>query len=199
MNDIQLKGKIKDIEFSHIINGTEYQKANIYVPRDNLEVDILPLRFKSTSNWGFDENSEISVHGNIRSYSQRLDNNKNKVSIYVFSYLDNVEDTDVYNYFQVDGRVCKIDKLRSSVDVNRFQFILANNIISAVSKQKLNNYLPVVLYGKLAVDNSDLSVSDKVFIKGQLTSRVYKKVDIDGNVSVRTAIELVATDLDRVD
>jgi len=37
MNDIRLKGKIKDIEFSHVINDIEYQKANIYVPKENAE------------------------------------------------------------------------------------------------------------------------------------------------------------------
>jgi len=110
--------------------------------------------------------------------------------------MDQVEDSDIYNYFQVDGRVCKLDKLRSSLGVNRFQFILANNIISSVNKQKLNNYLPVVTYGDIALEASKLSVSDKVLIKGQLSSRVYKKVDENENVSVRTAIELIATDLE---
>lgn len=198
MNDIQLKGKIKDIEFSHIINDIEYQKANIYVTRENAEIDIIPLRFKSSSNWGITSDVDTCIKGNIRSYSQKLGNDKNRVSIYVFSYLDKVDDLDIYNYFTVDGRVCKIDKLRSSSNLNRFQFILANNIISSVNKQKLNNYLPVVLYGKLAEDNCNLNISDKILISGQLTSRIYKKVDNKGNVTTRTAIELVATNLERL-
>ena len=196
MNEIKLKGKIKDIEFSHTINNIEYQKANIYISRENAEEDIIPLKFRSSSNRGLQENQEIVIDGNIRSYSQRLDNGKNRVNMYIFTYLDPTEDLDIYNYFQIDGRVCKLDKLRDNG--NRFQFILANNIILASNKQKLNNYLPVVLSGDLARTWQGLQISDQVLIKGQIHSRTYKKVDNQGNVFVRTAIELVPTELDRI-
>ena len=196
MNEIKLKGKIKDIEFSHIINNIEYQKANIYIPRENAEEDIIPLKFRSSSNRGLQENQEIVIDGNIRSYSQRLDNGKNRVNMYIFTYLDPTEDLDIYNYFQIDGRVCKVDKLRDNG--SRFQFILANNIILASNKQKLNNYLPVVLSGDLAKIWQGLQISDQVLIKGQIHSRTYKKVDNQGNIFVRTAIELVPTELDRI-
>lgn len=196
MNEIKLKGKISNIEFSHVINEIEYQKANLLVSREDGEHDTIPLRFKSSCNTGYQEGQEIVLDGNIRSYSQRLDNGKNRVNIYVFTYLDPTEDLDIDNYFQVDGRVCKVDKLRG-INNNRFQFILANNIISNNNKQKLNNYLPVVLYGDLAQKASELKISDKVLIKGQLHSRIYRKVDVNGNVSVRTAIELEATSLEK--
>ena len=198
MNEIKLRGKINNIEFSHIINEIEYQKADLYVTKENGEWDIIPLRFKSSSNMGLKEGQNIILDGNIRSYSQKLDNGKNRVNIYVFSYLDPTEDLDIDNYFQVDGRVCKIDKLRGNNNFHRFQFILANNIISTANKQKLNNYLPVVTYGELAETCANLKVSDKVLIKGQLHSRIYKKVDAQGNISVRTAIELAATSVERL-
>jgi len=197
MNEIKLRGKIGDIEFSHTINNTEYQKANLYVPREDNTQDIIPLRFKSISNQGIEDGQEIVIDGNIRSYSQRLENGKNRVSIYVFTYLDPTEDLDIDNYFQVDGRVCKLDKLRSKKSNYKFQFILANNIISSINTQKLNNYLPVVLYGDLAQQAEQLNISDKVLVKGQLHSRTYKKVDSAGNISVRTAIELEATSLEK--
>ena len=78
MNEIKLKGKITSIEFSHIINNIEYQKANLIVPKENSEEDIISLRFRSNSNRGLQENQEIVIDGNIRSYSQRLDNGKNR-------------------------------------------------------------------------------------------------------------------------
>lgn len=196
MNEIKLKGVLSGIEFSHTINGVEYQKASLKVKKENGEFDNIPIKFKSSSNVGFQENQEIVLDGNIRSYSQKLSEGKSRVNIYVFSYLDPTEDLDIYNYFQVDGRICKIDKLRGCGSSKRIQFILANNIISSLNKQKINNYLPVVLYGDLAVFASTLKVSDKVLIKGQLHSRTYKKVDNQGNVSVRTAIELSASDIE---
>ena len=137
MNEIKLKGKISDIEFSHIINNIEYQKANLYVPKEDGQEDIIPLRFKTSSNVNYENEQEIVIDGNIRSYSQRLDNGKNRVNIYVFTYLDPTEDLDIDNYFQVDGRVCKVDKLRGIDGEHKFQFILANNIISHNNQQKL--------------------------------------------------------------
>ena len=193
MNEIKLKGKISNIEFSHIINNIEYQKADLIVPKENGEHDIIPLRFKSSSNIGYVNEQQIVLDGNIRSYSQRLDNGKNRVNIYVFTYFDPTEDLDIYDYFQVDGRVCKLDKIRGSSKGDRFHLTLANNIISRNNKQKLNNYLPVVCYGDWAQRASELKISDKILVKGQLHSRIYRKMDKEGNVSVRTAIELVAT------
>lgn len=147
MNEIKLKGNISGIEFSHIINGIEYQKADFIVPKENGEFDTIPLRFRSTSNKDFKEGDLLVFDGNIRSYSQKLDNGKNRVNIYVFTYFDPTEDLDIYDYFQVDGRVCKLDKIRGSSKGDRFHLTLANNIISRNNKQKLNNYLPVVCYG----------------------------------------------------
>lgn len=37
MNEIKLRGKINNIEFSHIINEIEYQKADLYVTKENGE------------------------------------------------------------------------------------------------------------------------------------------------------------------
>lgn len=195
MNNIKLKGTLSDIEFSHMINNIEYQKAILKVKKENGELDLLPLKFKSSCNT-YIEGQEITIDGNIRSYSQRLPNNKNRVNIYVFSYLDPTEDLDIYNYFQIDGRICKLDKLRGFDNSKRFQFILANNIISSLNKQKINNYLPIITYGDIAEQCSHLNISDQIILKGQLHSRLYKKVDSKGNISVRTAIELVASDIE---
>jgi len=196
MNQIKLKGKISGIEFSHTINDIEYQKANLYVPKENAEEDIIPLKFRSNSNPGYKDGDIVVLDGNVRSYSQKTSDGKSKVNIYVFSYLDPTEDLDIYNYFQIDGRVCKVDRLRGTNSVPRFQFILANNIISNLNKQKINNYLPVVLYNELSNWGTKLKVSDQVLIKGQLHSRFYKKIDNQGNVSSKMALELVATDIE---
>ena len=68
-------------------------------------------------------------------------------------------------------------------------FILANNIISKNTHQKLNTYIPMVAFGNTAVEIAKLHVSDKIQITGKLNSREYiKKLD-DGTLETRMAYE----------
>ena len=117
----------------------------------------------------------------------------------VFTYFDIPDSNDIVNEVSIDGRICKIDQLRTtSSGKNNLHFILANNIISS-SNQKLNNYIPCVLWGRLAIDNADLQISDFVKLKGKLHSRIYKKIidkDTD-EIEFRTAYELVVTEIER--
>lgn len=199
MNEVILKGIIRDITSSHVINGVEYDKANIITTRNDGKEDILSLKFKKFSNMHKDGDL-VELVGNLRSYSKKLDNNKSKVDLYVFTYFDSPStDTenysDIINQVTIDGRICKIDELRTTTNgKNNIHFILANNIIS--SDQKLNNYIPSVAWGKLAISLSNLKVSDKVLVKGQLHSRTYKKCLPDDELEIRTAHELVVDSLE---
>ena len=63
---------------------------------------------------------------------------------------------------------------------------------------KLNNYIPSVVWGKLALSLVDLKVSDKVRVKGELHSRTYKKVMPNGEIEFKTAHELIVTELEKI-
>lgn len=191
MNKIILKGIIRNIQYSHNINDIEYNKADLVVSRDNRE-DVLSLRFKKFSNH-YTEGQEIELVGNIRSYSQKLDNGKNKITLYVFTYFDipetNENDEEIINEFNIDGRICKIEELRTTANgKHNIHFILANNIITN-GNQKINNYIPMVAWGKEAIAISKLHVSDKLEIKGQMHSRTYNKVLDNNEIEIRTAHE----------
>lgn len=191
MNKIQLSGVINNITYSHTIGTTDYDKAEIIVPKYNGE-DVLQLRFKHYSNT-HENGEQIALVGNIRSYSEKLET-KNKVHLYVFTYFDKPENDSeeevVWNNFEVDGRICKIDNIRTSANGKQnIHFILANNIISKNTHQKLNTYIPMVAFGDTAVEIAKLHVSDKIQVTGKLNSREYiKKLD-DGTLETRMAYE----------
>ena len=199
MNEVILKGRIRDIAFSHSINGIEYDKANFITAREDGKEDILSLKFKKFSNI-YSEGDLIELVGNLRSYSKKLDDNTSRVELYVFTYFDtpstDIENySDIINQVNIDGRICKLDQLRTTKNgKNNLHFILANNIIS--TDQKLNNYIPSVAWGKLAIELTKLKVSDRVRIKGQLHSRTYKKILPDGELDFRTAHELIVNSLE---
>ena len=193
MNIVKLRGIIKDIKPSHNVGDIEYDKANLIVSRDGTREDIITLKFKKFSNT-FQEDDTISIIGNVRSYSKQI-NGKNKVDVYVFTYFDKNED-DVINEFDIDGRICKINDLRVLENGKScIHFIIANNLNVSNDSQKLNSYLPCVAWGNEAKELSTKSVNDIIHIKGEIHSRIYKKMIGENDFEYRTAHELVVTEL----
>lgn len=192
MNNITLKGYIKDIEPSHTIEGVEFNKAHLIVKRDNGKEDILNIKFKKFTN-RYQENDLIFLKGNIRSYSYKVQGDKNKVNIYVFTYFD-VPEEDINNRADIDGRICKIDPIRKTkAGKQNIHFIVANNIVSENSDKRLNSYVPCIAWGKLAKEISNLSVNTKIKLNGELHSREHRRTLDDGNYEICVAHELFVT------
>ena len=194
-NRIKLKGILTNIEPCHVIQGIEFNKANLIVPREDGKEDVLNLRFKRFSN-PYVENQEISLTGNVRSYSTKLENGKNHVELYVFTYFDipelNENDQEDINKLVFDGRVCKIEELRQTRSGrNNIHLIVANNLIVSEGSKKLNSYIPCIGWGDVAVELSKLKVNTPIKIYGALHSREYRKTFEDGSFEIRVAHECV--------
>ena len=191
MNNIILKGTIRDISYSHNIQDTEYYKANLIVQRDKIKEDIINLKFKHFSN-PYKNGDEVKLLGNVRTFSQRL-GDKNKVDVYVFTYFDKPEindETPITNRLEIDGKICKLNPIRktkSRKDV--IDFIIANNIVND-KNQCLNCYIPCVAWGKLAKKIAASNVGDNITIIGQLQSREFKKKINDQDYEIRIAHEI---------
>lgn len=192
INDVFLTGTIKEIEHSHDIDGISFDKAKLICKRLNGQEDVINLRFKSFSNH-YAENDQISLKGNIRSYSYKTDDGKNKVIIYVFTYFDESEDNfDSNNVVHITGRICKMNELRKTCsNKNNVHFIVANNLISGDNGKRLNSYIPCIAWDKLAIDLSKLPVNSKVDLIGQLHSREHTKTYDNGSKEIRVAHELM--------
>lgn len=192
MNEIILTGTLKDISPSHKIDDVEFYKAKLICKRDNGIEDVINIKFKSFSN-NYKDNDEVTLVGNVRSYSYKVDESKNKVVIYVFTYFDSPEEIpDTYNFATIDGRICKLNELRTTKNGrHNIHFILANNLVSADGSKRLNSYIPCIAWGKIAKELSNLSVNTQVKVQGQLHSREHKKVHSNGEVEIRVAHEFV--------
>jgi primosomal replication protein N len=195
MNSIYLRGMIKNIKYSHTIDGTVFNKADMIVKRPDGREDLVILKFKEFS-LTYKEDSEVELMGNIRSFSQKV-NDKNKVDIYVFSYFDTVEDCfEDTNKALIDGKICKKDSLRKTTSGKHYiHYIVANNIVTE-DGQKLNSYIPCVAWGKLAKEiENNYNVGDGVTIEGRLQSREYKKRLSDEEIEIRMAHELATKEI----
>lgn len=195
MNIVRLKGILTNIEPSHTIQNIEFSKANLIVKRDSGKEDVLNIRFKKFSN-PYEDSQEVALSGNLRSYSSKLDNGKNKVDLYVFTYFDQPEldedDQEVINCVELDGRICKIDQLRTTHSGKKnIHLIIANNLIVSEGQKKLNSYIPCIAWGNVAVELSRLPVNTRISLVGELHSREYKKALEDGSFEIRVAHECV--------
>lgn len=200
MNTIRLKGVLRNIQDSHSINGIEFSKAHLIVPRDDGKEDTLNIRFKKYS-LPYQEDQEISFSGNIRSYSAKLDSGKNKVELYVFTYFDqpdlDEEDHEYINFLELDGRICKLDEIRKTRNgKTNIHLILANNLIVSDGSKKLNSYVPCIAWGEVADTLAGLHVDSQIRLKGQLHSREYKKTFPDGSFEFRVAHEVEITSVE---
>ena len=196
MNKIILSGMLRDVQHSHNIGNVSFNKANLIVKRDSGQEDIINLRFKSFSN-KYKDNDNISLVGNVRSYSYKVSEDKNKVTIYVFTYFDepSVEELTSENKAEIDGRICKMNPVRElSNGKHNLHFIVANNLMSSDGSKRLNSYIPCIAWGKLARELGELKINTKIELIGELRSREHKKVHEDGEVEFRVAHELLVTD-----
>lgn len=190
MNDVILKGILKDIQHSHEIDDVTFDKAKLLVKRDNGVEDIINLRFKSFSNV-YKDNDEVSLKGNLRSYSYKVSEDKNKVIIYVFTYFDKPEEEE-NNKVTLDGRICKINPIRTTrTGKHNLHLILANNLVFEGQSRRLNSYIPCIAWGKVAKEISELGVNTKISVSGSIHSREHKKKYDNGNVEIRVAHELL--------
>ena len=185
---------------NQLVNDKE--KAAFKSLEINGEEDVFQLRFKHFSN-KYKDGQEIELEGNLRSYSEKLIDGKNKVSIYIFTYFDipetDAEDHEVINNFAIDGRICKLDQLRiSATGKQSVHFILANNIITEGSHQKLNAYIPMVAFGQTAVEIANMHVSDKLLLHGNMNSRTYKKLLDNNELEFKVAYEGIVSDYELI-
>lgn len=190
MNEIKLRGFLRNIQFSHKVNNNVYQQADLIVQSAAGVEDTIKLVFKQCVQIPC-ENENISLLGSVRSHTQRLDT-KNKVDIYVSTYFDTPDLLDKTNEVILDGRICKVDQLRTTKNGKlNFHAVLANNIYIPEQSIKINNYIPLVFWGQLAQKASSLSVNDKITLTGQLHSRTYTKTLENNEKEIKMAHEIV--------
>lgn len=198
MNTTILKGYLKDIKPSHTIEGINFSKAKLLVQRDNGKEDVVDIKFKSLSN-KYKENDLITLVGNLRTYSHQVSETKNKVELYVFTYFD-IPENETNNEVDLDGRICKIEKLRTTKNgKHNIHFILANNIVSKNGTKKLNAYIPCIAWGKVAESFSKLKVSTPIVLKGEVRSREHRVAKEDGTYDIQIAHEVLVNSYEVVE
>ena len=188
-NQITLRGSLLSLpRISHENHGKKFYRFTLEVPRLSGTADLLPIvaEERLVDAMDPDAGEMITVTGQVRSHNVRA-NGVRHLLIFVFAVSITVENGEPLNDCVIEGLLCR-DPVYRRTPLGRE----ICDIMLAVPRQfRRADYLPCILWGRVAQEGSRCRTRDVVRICGRLQSRNYTKLTEDGPQE-RTAYEISA-------
>ena len=188
-NQICLRGSLLGLpEFSHENHGKRFFRFYLEVPRLSGAIDTLPVIAEEMLLNSLDPSGGemLTVTGQVRSHNLR-ENGKRHLSVFVFAASVTAEDGEPINTVQLDAVLCREPTYRRT-PLGRE---ICDVMLAVPRPFHRADYLPCILWGKVAAQASGCSVGDRLLINGRLQSRIYTKLTEEG-FQERTAYEVSA-------
>ena len=188
-NEITLRGTLQALpQFSHENHGKKFYRFYLEVPRLSGAVDILPVICEQQILDAMDPTGGqmLTVTGQIRSYNQRTDGVRHLL-IFVFANHVVAEDGEPINDVILEGPLCREPTYR----LTPLGREICDAMLAVPRAFRRADYLPCILWGRIAQEVSCCHTRDVVSIQGRLQSRVYTKLTENGPEE-RTAYEISA-------
>ena len=188
-NSITLRGSLLSLpRFSHENHGKKFYRFTLEVPRLSGTADLLPIvaEERIIEAMETDAGDMIRVEGQIRSHNVR-NNGSRHLLIFVFASAITVEEGEPLNDVLLEGILCREPVYRRT-PLGRE---ICDMMLAVPRQFKRADYLPCILWGRLAQEGSQCHIRDGIRISGRLQSRNYTKVTEEGPEE-RTAYEISA-------
>ena len=188
-NQITLQGSLRALpEFSHENHGKRFYRFFLEVPRLSGAVDTLPVIAEETILNTVDPSGGemLTVTGQVRSHNLR-DNGKRHLSVFVFAASIAAEDGEPINTVLLDAIVCREPTYRRT-PLGRE---ICDVMLAVPRAFHRADYLPCILWGRVAAEAAQCTVGDRLIINGRLQSRIYTKLTDEG-AQERTTYEVSA-------
>ncbi len=188
-NEIILRGSLQELpQFSHENHGKRFYRFYLEVPRLSGAVDVLPVVAEEQVLGQLDPSAGgmLTVTGQIRSHNQRSDGVRHLL-IFVFASKVVAEDGDPINEVILEGPLCREPTYR----LTPLGREICDAMLAVPRAFHRADYLPCILWGRIAQEISQCHTSDVIAIRGRLQSRIYTKLTEDGPQE-RTAYEISA-------
>ena len=188
-NQITLRGNLSaPPTFSHENHGKQFYRFFLEVPRLSGVADTLPVIADKSllESAGADPGGMLTVTGQIRSHNRR-ENGVRRLMIFVFATQINVASGEAVNNLDLTGVLCREPVYRCTPlgrEICDVMLVVPRAFHRA-------DYIPCILWGRLAQEARDHHVRDLLSIRGRLQSRIYTKLTPDGAIE-RTAYEVSA-------
>lgn len=188
-NEIILRGSLLELpQFSHENHGKRFCRFYLEVPRLSGAVDTLPVIAEEELFGQIDPTAGqmLTVTGQVRSHNQRNDGVR-KLLIFVFALSIVVEDGEPLNQVILEGPLCREPTFR----LTPLGREICDAMLAVPRAFRRADYLPCILWGRIAQEVSRCHTRDVICIHGRLQSRIYTKLTEDGPEE-RTAYEISA-------
>lgn len=178
-NKVILRGIVNDIKYSHEKEGRKYYTGKIITVRNSGKEDIIPLIIKEPVAVQLEQGKEYTLTGQFRSRNILVGE---KRRLELSAYITGIsEETEISNYVELDGFICKEPKYR----ITPFNRKITDLLVAVNRTYHNSDYIPCITWGEYAEVSSKYNVADEVVLKGRIQSRDYEK---DGET--RTAYEV---------
>ena len=192
-NYITLRGSLSELPvFSHENHGKRFFRFVLEVPRLSGAIDTLPVIAEESLLDEIDPTagSMLTVTGQVRSHNRRTETARHLL-IFVFATGIIAEDGDPINDAIIEGPLCREPTYRRT-PLGRE---ICDAMLAVPRAFHRADYLPCILWGRVAKEIAACRTSDRIRIIGRLQSRVYTKLTEEGSVQ-RVAYEISALSAD---
>lgn len=200
-NKVTIMGEIvSGFTFSHEIYGEGFYMMDVQCERISGAFDTIPVM---VSERLMDVTEDfigqlVSISGQFRSYN-RHEERKNRLILSVFAreveVLEEIEDLTQANQVFLDGFICKEPVYRKT-PLGRE---IADLLLAVNRPYGKSDYIPVISWGRSARFSSGLKTGERLRIDGRIQSRTYIKQIGDGILEERTAYEVSASRMERLE
>lgn len=188
-NTITLRGELAGMpERSHENHGKTFYRFFLEVERLSGAVDTLPVvaELGLLERIDLSAGSRIRVEGQVRSHNITDDTGRHLL-IFVFATELVCEEGPCVNDLRIVGALCREPTYRRT-PLGRE---ICDAMLAVPRAFRRADYLPCILWGRLAQTVSECHTRDVISIDGRLQSRVYSKY-ADDQLIERTAYEVSA-------
>lgn len=188
-NQITLQGSLRELpEFSHENHEKRFFRFYLEVQRLSGAVDTLPVIAEEAilNTVDLSGGDMLTVTGQVRSHNLR-EGGKRRLSVFVFAATITAEDGEPINTVQLDAVICREPTYRRT-PLGRE---ICDVMLAVPRPFHRADYLPCILWGRIAAEAAQCSVGDQLIVDGRLQSRVYTKLTEEG-AQERTAYEISA-------
>lgn len=178
VNQIQIRGALASPpQFSHENHGRRFFRFFLEVPRLSGTVDSLPvIAEESILTLGEVTQSQwVTVTGQIRSHNQYREGRRH-LMVFVFASCVCCEDGAPCNDVTVEGFLCREPTYRRT-PLGRE---ICDGMLAVPRLFQRADYLPCILWGRVAQEAAQCHTRDRIRINGRLQSRIYTKQTEDG-------------------
>ena len=195
-NSITVRGSMRTLPaFSHENHGRNFYKFTLEVPRLSGAVDLLPVVAPEQLIQQLDpfEGDMICVTGQVRSHNLR-DCDGRHLLIFIFATEVSAEDGPAMNDVMLEGILCRDPTFRRT-PLGRE---ICDAMLAVPRAFHRADYLPCILWGRIAQEISGCRTGHKISVRGRLQSRIYTKLTEEGAIE-KTAYEVSALTAEIID